>query len=222
MSHSNTTLSAIQQAGAAVFAADAELKNAVREYADRVHAAMSLNPYSLGNDTMFENWKVVARLSQTMAGIEEELKKVYHLAADLIADDQPLLVQVSALTVPVPTPAPPIPTPDNLTPTDVVDKNKKRKSKPAARPAKASAKQVDKKPAALPKKSPKVSGNTAKLMQYLTQTLTTKTFSAVNQTAVAQKTGIPLGSMTAALKKATELGLILEGPAGSLKLAKPQ
>lgn len=207
MSLNNTTLSAIQQAGAAVFAADVELKNAVREYADRVHAAMATNPYSLGNDTMFENWKVVARLSQTMAGIEEELKKVYHIAADLVADDQPLLVQVSVLPAPAPTPEQPVLTPDILTPTDVIDKNKKRKSKPVVRTTKA---------------NPKASGNAAKLMQHLARTLSTKEFSAINQTAVAQKTGIPLGSMTAAIKKATGLGLILADSAGRLKLAKAQ
>jgi DNA-binding MarR family transcriptional regulator len=44
----------------------------------------------------------------------------------------------------------------------------------------------------------------------------------INQTEVAKKTGIPLGSMTAAIKKAVDKGLITIGPAGSLKLTPTQ
>lgn len=209
MSLSNTTLSAIQQAGAAVFAADLELKTAVREYADRVHMAMASNPYSLGNDTLFENWKVVARLSQAMTAIEEELKKVYHVAAELVSDDQPLLVQV-ALEAPAPVKEPLV-EPDNLTPTDVVDKSKKRKAQPAVK--KASAKTAP---------APKTASNVDKLMAHLRKVLNKNEFTALNQTVAAQKTGIPLGSMTAAIKKALENGLILVGPSGLLKLAQPQ
>src|SRR5450830_1496137 len=100
MSLSSATLSAIQQAGAAAYAADTELKNAVQDYAARVNAAMSANPYGLGNDALFENWKVVARLSQTINGIEEELKKVYRVASELIADDQPSVREIPALAAP--------------------------------------------------------------------------------------------------------------------------
>lgn len=211
MSLSNTTLSAIQQAGTAVFAADVELKTAVRDYAERVQAALADNPYSLGNDTMFETWKVLARLSQTMVGIEEELKKIYHVAANLIADDQPLLVQASALEAPTPAVDALEPAQDNLTPTDVVAKTRKRTSKP-----------VPKKPAAMPANAPAASSNTAKLVQHLQTVLNKNKFSPINQTLVAQNSGIPLGSMTAAIKKAIELGLIVAGPAGSLKLGKTQ
>lgn len=207
MSLSNTALSAIQQAGAAVFAADIELKNAVRDYADRVHAAMAANPYSLGNDTMFENWKVVTRLSQAMTGIEEELKKVYHLAAELVADDQPQLVPLTPQDEPTPEVAPQAVVPDNLTPTDVVAKTVKRKAKPAV-----------KKDAAKPGAAPTPLGNAAKLMLHLNKVLNKNDFSVINQTEVAQKTGIPLGSMTAAIKQAVDKGLITIGPAGSLKL----
>lgn len=207
MSLSNTALSAIQQAGTAVFAADVELKNAVRDYADRVHAAMAANPYSLGNDTMFETWKVVTRLSQAMSGIEEELKKVYHLAAELVADDQPQLVPLTPQDEPTPEEAPQVLVPDNLTPTDVVAKTVKRKAKPPV-----------KKSAAKPGAAPTTVGNAAKLMLHLNKVLNKNDFSVINQTEVAKKIGIPLGSMTAAIKQAVDKGLITIGPAGSLKL----
>ena len=117
---------AIQQAGAAVSNADAALKFAVNDYAERVKAAMADNPYNLGNDGMFENWKVVSRLSQIMVGIEEELKQVYFVAADLNFKDQPLLVRVSALASTQAPSKASAATPDNLSPTDVIVKSRKR------------------------------------------------------------------------------------------------
>ena len=75
MSLAGSTLAAIQQAGAAVYAADADLKQVVQTHAARVTAAMAANPFGLGNDALFENWKTLARLSQSMTAIEAELKK---------------------------------------------------------------------------------------------------------------------------------------------------
>lgn len=204
MSLSSETLSVIQKAGAAVYEADLELKNAVKEYAHRVHEAMMSNPYHLGNDNMFENWKVVARLSQTLAGIEEELKKVYYVAAELSADDQPLVVEVAALAAPASPVVEPVVNQNDMTPTDVVVKPKKR----AAKPAEASK-----------NRSP-ISGNSAKLLDYFEGELNANDFSVISQTVASQKTGIPLGSMTAAIKKLIESACIIAGPGGSFKLGK--
>lgn len=221
MSLSSATLSAIQQAGAAVFSADLELKNAVKEYAQRVNAAMLSNPYHLGNDTLFENWKVVARLSQTMAGIEEEIKKVYQVAAELIADDQPLVVQVASLAAPIRANDVSVVSQNDMTPTDVLVKSKKKKLKPGAtrstRVPKSSTSPV--KPVGVRKSAQQLSGNPAKLLQYLEKVLNSKKFTVVSQTAVGQETGIPLGSMTAATKKLLESARIIAGPSGSFRLA---
>ena len=204
MSLSSETLSVIQKAGAAVYEADLELKNAVKEYAQRVHAAMMSNPYHLGNDTMFENWKVVARLSQTLAGVEEELKKVYYIAAELSADDQPLVVEVPALAAPASPVEAPVRSQNDMTPTDVVVKPKKKAVKLAD----------------TPKDRPVPGGNPAKLLLHFERELNANGFTVVSQTVAAQQTGIPLGSMTAAIKKLLESGRIMAGPGGSFKLAK--
>ena len=220
MSLSSATLSAIQQAGAAVFSADLELKNAVKEYAQRVNVAMLSNPYHLGNDTLFENWKVVARLSQTMAGIEEEIKKVHQVAAELIADDQPLVVQVASLAAPIRANDASVVSQNDMTPTDVLVKSKKKKLKPGAthstRTPKSSTSPVM--PVGAKKSIPQLSGNPAKLLQYFEKVLNSKKFMVVSQTAVGQETGIPLGSMTAATKKLIESGRIIAGPSGSFRL----
>ena len=80
---SSKTLHAIQSAGAAVFGADAQLKSAVKEYAAQVHTAMLENPFDLANDSLFEEWKSVCRLSQAVGQIEAEMQKIYAAASSL-------------------------------------------------------------------------------------------------------------------------------------------
>src|SRR5664279_4560089 len=109
MSISNSTLTAIQKAGAAAFTADEKLKKATRDYAQRVQAAIAANPFHLGNDALVEDWKTLARLSQTFAGIEAEIQRVFQVASELSGDDQP-----SVVTAPAPAPAAPAPVAPNV------------------------------------------------------------------------------------------------------------
>lgn len=220
MSLSNTTLSTLQQAGASAYAADAELKNAVKIYAARVNAAMIANPYGLGNDALFENWKVVARLSQTISGIEEELKKVYRVASELIADDQPSVQDLPALAAPRNPAAEStqIRQPD-LTTIDVVAKRKKKTAPVETREIKTRAKSRPVKSTGTAKSPVPLGSNAAKLLQHLLSLLDSGKFTVINQSSAGRATGIPLGSMTAAIKKLTESGEIVAGPGGGFKLA---
>ena len=149
MSLSSTTLIAIQKAGAAVFTADEMLKLAAKNLADRVNASMTTNPDNLDNDALIESWKTVARLSQAMAGIEAEIKRVFQSASELTSV-APLSVaaapkRTAKAEVVAPsgkvktskkatgtTAAAPIPAAIDLTPTDVVIKSKKQTTKPQA------------------------------------------------------------------------------------------
>lgn len=259
MSLSSSTLSAIQKTGAAAFTADEKLKSAVKEYAERVHAAMATNPYNLGNDALIEDWKTVARLSKTMAGIEAEIKKIFQVATDLTGEDQPSVMRTSALAAPtraakkvanspkaVTTTAATAPakeakqkskpvTPESaaptrstepsvagqsdLAPTDVVIKSKKKAPTPktsATKPVKVA------KVARVSTSSQELAANPAKLMTYLATLLNSNEFTELSQTTAANETGIPLGSMTAAIKKLLDTGRIVAGPTGSFKLADVQ
>lgn len=278
MSLSSSTLSAIQKAGAAVFTADEKLKNAVKEYAERVHAAIATNPYNLGNDALIEDWKTAARLSQTMAGIEAEIKKVFQVAAELISDDQPSVVPApaptragkkvvispkavipTAATAPAKkakqkskpvTPASAAPTSStepsvaaqsDLAPTDVVIKSKKKTPTPKTSAAKSTLSptvaatvktaktekmvkpiKAAKKVASVSTNSQALAGNPAKLLTHLASLLNSNEFTELSQTTAANETGIPLGSMTAAIKKLLDTGRIVAGPTGSFKLADVQ
>ncbi|MDO9144484.1 hypothetical protein [Rhodoferax sp.] len=206
MSLNKELLAALQKAGAAVFDADAQLKLAVKSYGERVQAAVGSNPFHLGNDTLFENWKMVARLSKTVAAMEEDLTNVYQLASAL-SDVEPSLPElVTALSAPAPDAAAETassPTQDSsLAATDVKIKRKKKAA--AAKPGPALA-------GPLP-------SNADKLLKHLKYVLKTKGFAPVNQTAVAKATGIPLGSMTAALKRLVAAGRLQANNAGQFKL----
>lgn len=204
MSLNKELLAALQKAGAAVFDADAQLKLAVKSYGERVQAAVGSNPFHLGNDTLFENWKMVARLSKTVAAMEEDLNNVYQMASALNDVEPSLPELVTALAAPAPDAAAEMassPTQDSsLAATDVKIKRKKRA--PAAKPAPASP---------LP-------SNADKLLKHLKYVLKTKGFAPVNQTAVAKATGIPLGSMTASLKRLVASGRLQANDAGQFKL----
>ena len=215
MSSPKAMLDAIQKAGAAVFDADAQLKLAVKAYGDRVHAAVGLNPYHLGNDALFENWKLVARLSQTLTGMEEELRKVYQVTAEL-NDDEP-----SSATVMSALPAPELASPpaalsrgdrkDTLAATDV--KIKKSKSATIRTPVASLSTKGSPKDVILPK-------NAALLLKHLRTLLNAKEFKEVSQTKAAQVTGIPLGSMTASLKRLMAAGHVAAEPNGHYKLTR--
>ena len=193
-----------------------QLKNSVKEYAERVNAAMVTNPYHFGNDAMFENWKVVARLSQTIAEIEEALKKVYQVASELIADDLPLMVQVPALAAPTRSRKQSVYSQNDMMPTDVLVKTRKKPSKPSTRASIAN--QSPTKLAGTSRNRMELSGNAAKLLRHFERVLNLNEFTVISQTVIGQETGIPMGSMTEATRKLIESGRIIAGPTGTFRL----
>jgi hypothetical protein len=227
MSLPKAMLEIIQKAGAAVFDADAQLKLTVKAYGERLHAAVGANPYHLGNDALFENWKLVARLSQTMTGMEEELRKVYQVACELSDVEPPALAAMPALGAPglasLPSGVSPVASKsapavktsvgktDALAATDVKIKKTRLAVKPkAATPL----------PKGQPAKSIPLPKNAVILLKHLSTVLNSHGFTSISQTQVSQATGIPLGSMTAAMNRLLNEGHILAGPNGQYKLVK--
>ena len=195
------TLAAIQAAGAAVFAADDQLKSVAQTYADRVNAAMQANPFDLANDSMFEDWKSVARLSQALARIESELKQVYELVSNLNQDSKPMgLARLKALAGPSSGPrARATEQPDliqALDATDVRVKKAPRRNKMA----------------------PVLAGNAAKLLAQLEQVLTAQDFVKLNRSRLALTAGLPKGSVNAAMRKLLAEGRLIKNATGALKL----
>lgn len=216
MSFPVSVIEALQQAGAAVFEADAQLKALAQEHARQVHEAVLGNPYHLGNDSLFEHWKTVARMSQTLSSMEQELRKLYQLAGDLAHEQVAAPAPVAVLAAPS-EPAP-LELVQALNVTDVRIKQQGRTARPrrAVRPRQS---------AGLPdaaRRRPRraataLRGNAARLLAYLQAHLNARSFSPLHQTAASKATGIPMGSMSAAMKKLLAERLIVGGPNGGYK-----
>ena len=203
------TLAALQSAGAAIYAADVEIKKSVQEYTDQVNTAMLANPFDLRNDTLFEDWKTVARLSQAIAQIEVEFRKIYSAASDVSAGSRSVISAVPTLAAP--------------SVEATADLNVAREVKPADSNVK---KVVRKKKRAVAPKASKRSqgplrGNTLKLLEHLPKILNTTDFTKINQSSVAADIGFAKGSIGASISKLVKTGHLTAGPAGSFKLSEP-
>lgn len=219
MSISNSTLSAIQKIGAAAFTVKEKLRKEVKAYADLVNNAVATDAYQTSNNILFEKWKAVARLSQTIERIEDELKNAYQVAFSLTSDDTE---EVLTLPAPQGRAGQGDTTSATLAPTDIKIKRSKK-----VVPVKAAVKKPGKPKKAAKTAARKVSNpralraNPTKLMAHLEGLLNSDEFTPIHQTEIATATGIPMGSMSAALKKLVEVGRLVAGPASTFKLTAP-
>jgi hypothetical protein len=204
MSISSKTLDSIQSAGAAAFAAHAELQNTVSEYSDQVKAAVMGNAFDMGNDNLFEEWKTLARLTQAVGQIEAELRKVYAAASEFSASKVSGMPSLPVLSLPQLSQQPM----EVVTSINATDVRVKKPSAKGSKPAKAKQ-----------KKDRPLRGNTAKLLTHLLQKLNNNEFVEVNRSALAGEIGIPIGSIGASVSKLLQTGHIVIGPKGKLKLA---
>ena len=203
MSLSAKTLDAVQSAGAAVFEADAQLKAAAKDYAEQVQLAMLQNPFDLANDSLFEEWKSVCRVSQALGQIEADLRKIYAAASNLPSLTLPLR-QTHALAAPVGAETSPLEVVREVDATDVVIKKPAPKSIAKARVA-----------SALP-------SNAAVMLAHLVKVLNAGSFHKLNQSSIATATGLPKGSIGASLIKLAKEGYLVRDPARGFKLAAPK
>jgi hypothetical protein len=205
------TLADIQTAGAAVHQADASLKSVVLAYADQVRLAMSSNPFDLQADSLFEEWKTVARLSQTLEQIETELRKVHQAAQQLgesgLGSSKPRVRLASPTAQPTLAIVNSSPVIETIEATDVVAK-KPNNLKAAPNPAQA------RKVAARSALSP----NTQKLWAHLKPLLNAKKYTEIKRSQVGIAAGLPLGSVTASFNKLLDNAYLEENASGALKL----
>ena len=204
MSISSKTLDSIQAAGAAAFAAHAELQNSVGECSDQVKTAVMNNAFDMGNDNLFEEWKTLARLSQAVGLIEAELRKVHAAATAFSSGSTSSVPALPALLSPQ-LAQQPMEVVSSINATDV---RVKKASTKGSKPAKAKQ-----------KKDRPLRGNTAKLLTHLLQKLNNSEFVEVNRSALAGEIGIPIGSIGASVSKLLQTGHIVVDPKGKLKLA---
>ncbi len=200
------TLAAIQAAGAAVYAADTALKEAVQSYAEQVKLAMAENPFDMGNDSLFDDWKTVARLSRAVGQVEAEFQKIYKAATDLTAGAIPGVLNMPSLTAPQANETSDLTMVQEIDATDVVIKKVPKKIKAAAH-----AKPAEPHPTSL-------SGNSAKVLARLLDMMNPITFVKINRAAIGAEIGLPKGSIGASITKLLDTGHLIEGGIGEYKL----
>ena len=202
---SSKSLSCIQQAGAAVYIADAELKSVVKEYAVQVQQAMLENPFDIENDGLFEEWKTVARLSLALEQIEVEFRKIYSTAEKL---NTPKVIGLTKLTT-IASPGSNASNLPLLVPIDATDVVIKRPKKSKAAPKVA-------------KNSHALKGNSAKLLACLNKLLNPDAFTRVNRAEVGRSAGLATGSVGASITQLIKNGYLVEDASRGLKLVHPR
>ncbi len=216
MALSPKLLSLMQKAGTAVFNADAALKEAVSESAQKVSEALTKNPFHAIDDSHYANWKSAARISQALSAIEAELKSLYAVASDLPAN--------KGVTIALPAPSNNSSLNDaleviqSIDVTDVVAKRGPRKLKAAKKQGRSVAKKVAKGTTTRTKRSGGLD-NTAKVLGHLQTVLNDQSFTKLNQSSVAEAIGLPKGSIGASVKKLLKDGKLVQGEGKEFKLA---
>lgn len=207
------TISSIQRAGQAVQDAHDALANEASEYSSLVMQSMTGDAFNVENDARFEQWKTVARIAQTLQGINDQLKQAYFAAGQIAMGGGPSKTSSArrlALTAPLRSAA-----------TDVVAKPAKK-----ARLKKASRKQSDRTTDSAPKQpsarsavsASGLKGNAGRALDFLMTKLNKDGFSRVTHAEIAEGAPIPTGSVGAAVSALAKLQKIEEGERGSYKL----
>jgi hypothetical protein len=184
------------------------LKEAVQSYADQVKLAMAENPFDMGNDSLFEDWKTVARLSRAVGQVEAEFQKIYGAATDLSAGAIPAVLTMPSLTAPQAKENSELAMVQAIDATDAVIKKLPKKIKTKAKA----------KPAALKKT---LSGNSAKVLARLLEILNPNDFLKINLSAIGAEIGLPKGSIGASITKLIDTGHLIQGGVGEYKLGTP-
>jgi hypothetical protein len=208
------TLTAIQAAGAAVYVADVALKEAVQSYAEQVKRSMLENPFDLGNDGLFDDWKTVARLSRAVEQVEAEFQKIYRAASDLANGAAPTVLTMPTLSAPEAAGSAGLAMVQAIDATDVTAKKQKKTVKISVKNAGSTM--------AKPASSKPLAGNAAKLLTRLLAILNPNHFVKINQSLVGAEIGLPKGSVGASITRLLETGHLIAGGSGEYKLGVPK
>jgi hypothetical protein len=218
MSLSKTTLSAIQQAGQGLHKATVVVSAAVREQAEHMVAIVADQPYQAEGEQAFANFKMLARLSQDLLSLEEQLRALYATASELASPEMDVVVALPRGASRTHAAAA---EPKDLAEDAIVKPASTRRVKkkaPATAQAKSQAAPKGKK-AAKPQKPVTLTSNDSKLLAHLKTVLTTDSWTKLTGAVVAAGAGMPLGSVGISLKKVVLAGAVKKTGRGSYQLA---
>jgi 3-methyladenine DNA glycosylase/8-oxoguanine DNA glycosylase len=210
MSLSKTTLSAIQQAGQALHKATVVVAGAVREQAEHMVATVASQPFQAEGEQAFANFKMLARLSQDLQSLEEQLRNLYATASELaspVMDVVAALPHSAARSRPVPAPTQEV-AEDAIVKPASVRRAKGAAKRGTATAVKATAKSPKPVKTVEAAKAVALTANDSKLLAFLQSVLSTKQSTALTGVQLAKGSGLPLGSVGVSLKKVIASGAV--------------
>jgi hypothetical protein len=217
MSLSKTTLSAIQQAGQALHKATVVVADAVRAQAEHMVATVANQPFQAEGEQAFNNFKLLARLSQDLLSLEEQLKTLYGTASDLASPEMDVVAALPHISSRsrVATAAA-----EDVAEDAVIKPSATRRSKPGSKPetktgTKAAARPATKKAA----KAVTLTANDNKVLEFMKSALKPGVASALTGVVISKGAGLPLGSVGISVKKVVASGAIKKSGRGSYLIA---
>jgi hypothetical protein len=219
MSLSKTTLSSIQQAGQALHKATVVVAGAVRQQAEHMVATVASQPFQAEGEQAFANFKMLARLSQDLLSLEEQLKTLYATASELAS---PVMDVVAALPHSAASSRAALPAGKDVAEDVVAKPVSVRRAKPSAR--KAAKALLVAKPAKAVKtdktaKPPTLTANDTKVLHYMQSVLKPGQAAVLTGAAVAKGSGLPLGSVGISMKKVIASGAVKKSGRGTYLLS---
>lgn len=197
------TLQSIQRAGTALHEAQTMLTEEVKRQAAQVTDVLTADPFNIASDSQFESWKAVARMAQSLAAMEEQMKKVYYAAADLLGGKRLAQPQLLALA--------------GESTHDVIDEPPATALKKARRTKQPS---LAKATGAPPTAKRKLKGNAADALEFFKTRLDSEKFVRVTHHEIVEGASIALGSVGFAISSLKTKGFIAEGDKGHYRLLK--
>ena len=205
------TIATIQAAGAALHDAHAALAEDGQRSAERVREALGHDAFSVSNDGLFEDWKLISRLAQSLEAMEAQLKDLYFTAIELAATCREVSHPMAAPRLALAS----APAPLGRATVDVVDvviaapRKAKRRGAGLATPVTAES-------TAAP--TPRLRGNAVSTLAFLRGHLDRDRFTRMTHAALADGVPMPLGSVGATIASLKTKGLLVEGERGSYRL----
>ena len=209
MSLSKTTLSAIQQAGQALHQATVVVSGAVREQAEHLVTTVASQPFQAEGEQAFANFKMLARLSQDLLTLEEQLRSLYATASELASPEMDVVATLPRVSAKAR-----LAEGAEAAEDAIVKPAAARRARKTAKAAKAPKTKGTKKSG-----SGALSGNDTRVLQYLQTVLNNSTWTTLTGLAIAQGSGLPLGSVGISLKRVIASGAVLKNGRSDYKLS---
>ena len=216
MSLSKTTLSAIQQAGQALHKATVVVSSAVRAQAEHMVATVASQPFQAEGEQAFANFKMLARLSQDLLSLEEQLKALYATASELASPEMDV---VAALPHSATRSRASASAADDVAEDVVVKPVSTRRAKSVTKTvSKPVTKNASKRVPSKAAKAITLTVNDNKVLEYMKSMLKPDQAIALTGAAIGKGAGLPLGSVGISVKKVLASGAVKKSGRGTYLL----